>query len=314
MSPMKAQTETAKTTSRQSAPCNLCGGRDTLPLRHAELAHLVQCASCGLVSVREFPTHHELQQVYGENYYRNAASYIVGYEDYAADQPNILKTAQRRLRLIARYKSSPGRLLDVGCALGFFMEAARENGWDVTGIDVSHYATTVAQKRLGADVFCGEVKDAGLAAEAFDAVTLWDVVEHMADPLEQLRECHRVLKDDGLLALCTPDIGSRVAQVTGARWMGFKLADEHLYYFSRDTIQKMLDKAGFDTLRTFHIGKYVTLQFFARRLALYLPSLSVVLSSLFRLSGLGRLSLYVNPHDIVCVVARKRTSNYGVME
>ncbi|MDW8366661.1 MAG: class I SAM-dependent methyltransferase [Abditibacteriales bacterium] len=287
--------------------CNLCGGTATLPLRGASLQHLVQCAACGLVRVREMPTHDTVQRIYGEDYYRNANSHVVGYEDYAADMPNILKTAHRRLRLIERYCPVPGRLLDVGCALGFFMEAARQRGWDVTGIDISSYAVAAAKRRLGARVLCGQIPEMNFATASFDVITMWDVVEHMTDPLQQLQECHRVLKDGGLLVLCTPDISSRVAQVTGERWMGFKLADEHLYYFSRDTARKMLDKAGFETLRAFHIGKYVTLAFFCKRLALYAPRLAAVLGRLVTFCRVGHLSLYVNPRDIVCLVARKPT-------
>lgn len=301
-----AKVETVKATA--STVCNLCGGTATLPLREASLQHLVRCASCGLVRVREMPTHDTMQKTYGKDYYRNANSHVVGYENYEADMPNILKTAQRRLRLIERYRSVPGRLLDVGCALGFFMEAARQRGWDATGIDVSSYAVTTAKKRLGSNVHCGQIQEMNFAEASFDVITMWDVIEHMTDPLQQLQECHRVLKDDGLLILCTPDIGSRVAKATGERWMGFKLADEHLYYFSSDTAQKMLDKAGFDTLQVFHIGKYVTLQFFFKRLALYAPQLAAALGRLVTFCRMGHLSLYVNPRDIVCLVARKRTT------
>lgn len=301
-----AHIETVKATAPSAAACNLCGGTATLPLREASLSHLVRCASCGLVRVREMPTPDTVQKIYDENYYRNANSHVMGYENYEADMPNILKTARRRLRLIERYRSAPGRLLDVGCALGFFLEAARQKGWDVTGIDISACAVAAAKKRLGSNVFCGQIQQMRFAEASFDVVTMWDVIEHTANPLQQLLECHRVLQDDGLLVLCTPDIGSRVAQVTGERWMGFKLADEHLYYFSRDTAQRMLNQAGFETLRAFHIGKYVTLQFFFKRLGLYAPRLAAALGGLVKLCRIGHLSLYVNPRDIVCLVARKQ--------
>ncbi len=300
-----AKIETVKVTA---SVCNLCGGTATLPLREASLQHLVRCPACGLVRVREMPTHDTVQKIYGEDYYRNANSHVVGYENYEADMPNILKTAQRRLRLIERYRPAPGRLLDVGCALGFFLEAARQRGWDATGIDVSAYAVAAAKKRLGSNVLCGQIQEMRFAEASFDVVTMWDVIEHTTNPLQQLQECHRVLKDEGLLVLCTPDIGSCVAKATGERWMGFKLADEHLYYFSRDTAQKMLNKAGFDPLQVFYIGKYVTLEFFFKRLALYAPCLAAVLGRLVTFCRMGHLSLYVNPCDIVCLVARKRTT------
>lgn len=305
-----AQTPLAETVVQPPpATCRLCGARLAIPLGQPGLEHLEQCSACGLVYVRNFPAAEDVHSIYDESYYRNTASHVVGYEDYEADQANIVNTARRRLKFIAKRHPEPGRLLDVGCALGFFMEAASEAGWHATGIDISHYASTAASERTGQPVHCGELEHAGFADKSFDVVTLWDVVEHMADPLTQLQECHRILTDDGLLVLSTPDIGSLVAKITGPRWMGFKLADEHLFYFSLATVANLLDRAGFQIVENSHVGKYVNLEFFVKRLGLYTPRLAAALRPVVRGTRLGRLSVYVNPNDILFVAAAKRPSN-----
>lgn len=304
---MTATGTPARPTPREQATnCQLCNSTRISSLENERLSHLVQCADCGLVHVREFPYPHDLQLIYGEDYYRSAASHVVGYEDYEADEANVLNTARRRLRHISGYKPTPGDLLDIGCALGFFMDAAAQQGWRTVGIELSEYAAQSARVRVGSEVHWGELSAASLDANSFDVITLWDVVEHMSDPLGELRECRRVIRPDGLLALTTPDIGSLMAKLTGARWMGFKLADEHLYYFSRETAARLLGLAGFEVIQSFPVGKCISLEFFIKRLSLYLPSVAKLLMPLVRGTRLGHRSVYVNAGDIVCIVARPR--------
>lgn len=294
------------TTTREAPPCNLCGSTVRVRLRNRKLAHLKKCPACQLVSVRTFPEPQELETLYSEEYFKSPNSELSGYDDYERDRYCIQKTADRRLDVIEQHHLRRGRLLDVGCALGFFVEAAQRRGWDAEGIDISAHAVRYAVEKLGVKARAGLLETAGFEAESFDVLTMWDVVEHFTDPLGQLRYCHTLLREDGLIALSTPDVGSLVAKVTGARWMGYKLAQEHLYYFSRDTICAMLDKAGFDVLDTRQIGKDVALEFFARRLRMYAPPLATVTGAVIERLGLGRASVYVNPRDIVMVVARKR--------
>jgi len=286
--------------------CRLCGHSDRMTdLADPSLAHLIRCRHCGLVCVRDFPDADRLSAIYGEAYYASPSSHIVGYDNYEADRANIWRTSHRRLQQIARYAAPPGRLLDVGCALGFFMGAAEEAGWHTTGVDVSPYAARYARDLVGRDVHCGEIDQVDLGDTAFDVITLWDVVEHMVDPLAQLRACRRRLVDGGLIVISTPDIGSVTARLTGARWMGFKLADEHVYYFSRPTITRLLREAGFEIVDVRPIGKYVTLGFFFKRLELYAEHVANFLAPLVRGLRLDERAIYVNPLDIVCVIARK---------
>jgi 2-polyprenyl-3-methyl-5-hydroxy-6-metoxy-1,4-benzoquinol methylase len=294
------------TSIAEAPPCNLCGSTIRVPLKDRKLAHLKKCPACQLVSVRSFPEREVLEDLYSEEYFRSANSELSGYDDYERDRYCIQKTADRRLDVIERNHVRRGRLLDVGCALGFFVEAAQRRGWDAEGIDISAHAVEYATGKLGVKARAGTLDSAGFEPDSFDVLTMWDVVEHFTDPLGQLKYCHSLIREEGLVAISTPDVGSAVAKVTGPRWMGYKLAQEHLYYFSRDTIGAMLDKAGFDVIETQQIGKDVALEFFARRLKMYAPPLAMVAGGVIDRLGLGRASIYVNPRDIVMVVARKR--------
>jgi hypothetical protein len=114
-----------------------------------------------------------------------------------------------------------------------------------------------------------------------------------------------LLRDGGLLVLSTPDIGSTVAKVTGSRWMGFKLAEEHLVYFDRNTVALALAQGGFEVERVKPIGKDVSLEFFTRRLRLYAGPIAWLLEKAVGAVRLGRASVYVNPRDILMIIARK---------
>lgn len=291
---------------RDQRPCPLCRNTTYQALRHPRLAHLWRCDTCGLVSVRTLPARDQLHEIYGEAYFRNARSEEMGYDDYEADRYCITRTARRRLDTIERFAPERGRLLDVGCALGFFLAAARDRGWQVEGLDISRHAVDYATGRLHIPARAGHLEDAGFEPASFDLVTAWDVIEHVPAPLETLAHCRSLLRPGGLLVLSTPDVGSLVAKLTGPRWMGFKLAEEHLWYFSRHTIELALDRAGFETLSLTAIGKDVSLDFFTRRLRLYAPPLASAVGRGVDLLGLGRASVYVNPRDIVMAIARRR--------
>lgn len=257
------------------------------------------------------PRPEDLHAVYGEAYFRNSRSDETGYDDYEADRFCILRTANRRLEAIEKFVPTRGRLLDVGCALGFFMEAATRRGWLVAGVDISEHATSYARDELGLDARTGTLQSLPFESGAYDVVTAWDVIEHVTDPVGELRAMRRLLRAGGLLVLSTPDIGSRLAKLTKSRWMGFKLAEEHLVYFDRDTVEKALAHAGFEVVEMRPIGKDVSLDFFSRRLQLYAGPFAKLMEIAVNAAGLGRASVYANPRDILMVIARRPSPDRG---
>lgn len=290
---------------RKRVICNLCGHKETEPYCPQNGRGLVQCKNCGLVYVGMRPDPDELYALYGETYFKNEDSGEVGYSDYVEDEANIRTTSQRRLKHIQQY-IQPGKMLDVGCAMGFFIDEAAKNGWQVEGLDVSAYAAEYTHERFGHKTYHGSLDELGLEAEAYDLITMFDVIEHVPDPTKYVAETAKLLRSGGIFELATPDIGSLPARLTGKRWIGYKLSEEHVYYFSVKTLTHMLNEAGFDVIHVRHIGKYVTMRLFVDRLGFYLPWLSSVLALVEKTLNLSKRSAYINPMDIVAITARKR--------
>jgi 2-polyprenyl-3-methyl-5-hydroxy-6-metoxy-1,4-benzoquinol methylase len=295
----------AAQTQRQTVPCNLCGSADQEAFCPENGRGLVRCVRCSLVYVSPRPSSEDLYALYDERYFKNAESVTVGYTDYFSDELNIRQTSGRRLRRIERFVR-PGRLLDMGCATGFFLDEARLRGWDVTGIDISRFAIEYARSRFGFDARHGSFTQEEFSESSFDLVTMWDVIEHVPDPRAYIHKAAAVLKTGGVLTLATPDVDSWPARLTGRKWIGYKLSDEHLYYFSRNTLRRLLHEAGLEVVDTFYVGKYVTMRLFLDRFNMYAPWLAKPAQAVEKTLKLSQASLYVNPFDIIAVTARKR--------
>lgn len=304
VSPLPSPRVRAEVT-RRHIPCNLCGSSEHRPYCPENQRHLVQCQSCGLIYVSPRPDPNELYALYGESYFHNDDSGTVGYTNYLRDEANIRKTFERRLKRVERFVS-PGRVLDVGCATGFFLAQAHQRGWQVQGLDISNFAIDYVRNRFGFEAQCGSLLDQDLPPESFDLITLWDVIEHVPDPKAYVARIAALLKPGGVFALATPDIDSLPARLTGKRWVGYKLSEEHVYYFAPKTLKRLLDDAGMDVVDSYHVGKYVTLNLFLNRLNMYTPLLARIGMWAEQRFHLSDRSLYVNPFDIIAVTARKR--------
>ena len=140
-----------------------------------------------------------------------------------------------------------GALLDLGCAAGFFLTAAAER-YAVTGVEVSAFASQHARDEFGLRVFTGEIFDAPLADGEFDVVTLWDVIEHVAEPAAVLTEVARVTKPGGLVVMTTGDVSGPLAVRDLERW-NLMTPPAHLAFFSPRTIERLLNDSGFELVR-----------------------------------------------------------------
>lgn len=295
----------------ENVRCALCGADDTRPVTEIDGFHIVCCRQCGLIYVNPRYAEELLQEIYTEQYYdhdgiKNGLEFF-GYDGYLSDEENIKLTFRKRLQTIERL-SHKGRLLDVGCATGFFLDLARAHGWEVLGTEVSAFSAHYARERFGLDVRLGALGQLSLEAQSFEAVTMWDVIEHVADPLAELREVHRILRPEGLLSIITPDAGSWVARLLGRRWEEFRRVREHIYFFSRRTLAETLRRAGFDVVRVERADKIFYLGPAIQRLKYYTWDgvvTSIAARLVYRL-GLDRIRVNVNPLTKITVYARKQ--------
>ena len=286
--------------------CGLCGSSDrSLKFEDGPFS-VVTCGACGLTYVT--PRLNDaslLEEVYDEGYWSSNAAKVRGYTDYRADEPLYLKTYRRRMSVVRRHFPRPGRVLDIGCAAGYFLKVAQDEGWDVTGLEPSDTIRPVARGLIGAhNVHGGLLGEVALEPASFDLVTLWDVIEHIPAPVAALREVRKLLKPGGKLLIETQNVDSRAAKVLGKRWQHYKHA-EHIYHFNPKTVTRLLDEAGFEIEENtpWLGGKYVSMGFIAERAGRLHPIASALLSPL---KLLGRFAVYVNLLDEMIIIAKPK--------
>ena len=249
----------------ESISCNLCGGNHTKLLytladfyldRPDLRVQLKQCCTCGLVYQDPRPTVAEIGQHYPDDYepYTNLNKELPSGLLGRAIQYGL----QKRVNYITRYKAQ-GRLLDIGCSTGIFLMMMRRAGqWQVNGVEINARAAQLAKEQRGLDVFPGRLEEAAFADQSFDAVTMWDVLEHVHDPLATLTEIYRILKPGGLVLARVPNLASWDARLFQRYWAGLD-APRHLYLFTPETLVQCIERAGFQ-MKTLDskIGGYVT--------------------------------------------------------
>jgi SAM-dependent methyltransferase len=283
--------------------CNLCGADDTHPFLTVGGLGIVRCRHCGLVYTDPRPVAASLPAIYGEQYYHSTDSVVCGYDDYLGEKPNIVRSFERRLRIVEHYVQ-PQALLDVGCSFGFLLEMAQARGWRAKGVELSPFAGEYARQR-GLDVRTGGLPGAHFESNEFQLVTLWDVIEHVPDPQATLQEIRCVLAPGGVLSLITPNRGSLHARLMSGRWVEYQKPDEHLYFFSVRTLSAMLRQNGFTVLDVCTAGKYVSWEFALNRLRSYSQPVFDVLLRAARRLGWAERTVYVDPHDKMMLTARR---------
>jgi 2-polyprenyl-3-methyl-5-hydroxy-6-metoxy-1,4-benzoquinol methylase len=230
---------------------------------------------------------------YNESYYRQGI-----YADYLEERISIRKNASRMLSELE--KLVPGRtLLDVGCAAGFFLEAARARGWTVRGLDVSSYATEYARRELHLDVESGSIESITESSSKLDVVTLWDTIEHLSRPDLALVNIRRRLKPEGILALSTGDYGSLLRRLTGKRWRLFT-DPTHNFFFDEATLKRLLTQTGYEPVRIIRRGKWVSLSMILHQSPLPFKKRAQALFSAIHWNP----SLYINLYDVMTVFAK----------
>ena len=282
--------------------CALCGSGEFSTVFEEPPYSVRRCSSCELVWVSPRRTAEGLRDLYGEPYWRSDSPKTVGYGDYRQDEELYLRTFRRRIKFVLGHVPAGGRVLDVGAAAGYFMKVAEEHGFTASGVELSAAIARHGAERWGLDMHVGTLETAPFEPASFDLITMWDVVEHVPDPVSLLQTARRLVKPTGALVIETQNVDSRFARLLGPRWHHYKHA-EHLYHFNRGTIDRLLAASGFravDLTARFG-GKYVSFDFVAERAGRLHPAATKVLNRL----GAGRgWNAYVNVFDEMVLLAR----------
>lgn len=209
--------------------CPACGGTRLSPLDAYAAAHLVRCARCGLTFAGRRPTGQELEAHYS------------GYGDW----PDSALTRLRYREVLAAFEPyrSVGRIFDMGCGAGYFLEEAAAAGWEPHGSTVGALSVEMCRAR-GLNVMDAVEAGSSIPDGHFDVATAFEVVEHLRDPAVEARLLARIIRPGGLLYCTTPNFNSLSKRVLGPRWrvIGYP---EHLLYFTAATLRTWLEPHGF---------------------------------------------------------------------
>ena len=213
---------------------------------------LVRCRSCRLVYLNPRPPEDEISGLYPPDY---GPHQVVRSRLGLLRRIDVSYGISKRARFVERYVGRRGYALDFGCGTGEFLVDLKSRGWRVVGQEVSANAARLAIE-AGLDIRTCKLEECGFEAESFDLVTLWDVIEHLHDPLSALHEIRRILRPSGTLVLSTPDLKSLDSRLFSGWWHGLEVP-RHLVLFEPNTIERILQCAGFETVdRKYISGSY----------------------------------------------------------
>jgi SAM-dependent methyltransferase len=245
----------------ENDPCDICGAKETMrpsltiSLSGVYDAEIRGCAGCRFRQVRPRLSDFELRQLYPSIYFDPDST--IGFEDYARQQ----QRSEREAYVLARRLGGSldgGSALEVGCALGFFLDALRRyTALRVRGIDVAPFAAYFARRRYGLEVAALTLEEAGFPDASFDLVIQKDILEHVLRPREHLQETFRILRPGGLVWLVTP-IGEanlrplvrRAGEEHDARTGMLPMIEQgHLSFFTRENLLRLFRECGFEVVR-----------------------------------------------------------------
>ena len=244
----------------ESVPCPLgCSGGDTLVLKGRDrlnnlpgIFQVVRCNDCGLMRTNPRPAPGSMGLYYPDEYGPYRGTRI------APDKKNAVRTLfpKRWATNLFQFNTTrlpglqPGRVLEIGCASGAFLDKLARSGWTAEGIEFSKTAAQSARS-LGFSVYSGSLESAPDPQHLFRLVVGWMVLEHLHDPVRALQKLHRWVEPGGWLVLSVPNAGAIEFNIFRHQWYALHLPN-HLYHFTTETLSRTVEAGGWRMTRVFH--------------------------------------------------------------
>jgi 2-polyprenyl-3-methyl-5-hydroxy-6-metoxy-1,4-benzoquinol methylase len=214
---------------------------------------IVQCSSCGLISAVSPVAPKDLLEIYK----------AVKDLEYLTEEQAKRESFARVLARLAAFPVRGRRLLEIGSHVGLFLDAAGQHGWDARGIEPSTWAVEEGRRRFGVDLRHGALEELHEPDSSADAIVLLDVLEHLADPPAALRSIRPLIDEEGILAVSTVNLSGLHAMVRDGAWSWFMRS--HRYYFSPETLQQTLARAGFRMVHWSLVPRSFRLSYLSKR-------------------------------------------------
>jgi SAM-dependent methyltransferase len=276
-----------------SALCPACGeATEQRFLYKKNGCDILQCRECGLG--RSETADFDPASYYTGGYF--SGQHADGYADYLGSEPVLRREFAHTVKFIRRYRAG-GRLLDVGCTYGFFLQEAKPF-FDVAGIELAQDAVAHC-RRTGLNVLADAADETNLGhLGQMDVIVLLDVIEHLPNPRDTLKLCAQHLNPGGIIVLTTGDFASLYARWAGPHWR-LMTPPQHLWFFTPESMRRLAGALGLTLESLDHPWKVVPLSLIAfqvRRMLGLRP----------RARAASRLGLPVNLFDAMRIVLRKR--------
>lgn len=277
--------------------CAVCGSNNSKIACLKDGFNIVRCTDCGLYYVNPRLKRKKLSELYNNDEISPVDYYI---ETKKADE----KTFRKRLKAIEKTLGRKGQILDIGCNIGTLLFVAKDLGWECFGLDINK---KVREYFVGSgiDLKIGDVLEVKYPRRHFDVVVMNDLIEHVPDPKSTLLRVREWLRDDGVIFLVTPDGGSLMFSLLGKRWFHLK-PNEHIYYFTKKSLSRLLTEAGFEIVFMRHLGRRRSFKTLAMKSASVTGILSSVILKAFRWMRLSSLDVPFNLYDEYGVIAKKK--------
>jgi 2-polyprenyl-3-methyl-5-hydroxy-6-metoxy-1,4-benzoquinol methylase len=227
----------------QHSSCLICNSTALKPLKGYEASHLCKCKSCGFVFAQAIPTMEELEKHY-EGYSRN---------DYLS--PVTIKRYNELLDYFEQFRKT-GKLIDVGCGIGYFLEEAKKRGWEVYGTEYTDEAIQICESK-GITMKKGKLNPADFKSESFDIITSFEVIEHINNPQEEIQNFNQILRKGGLVYMTTPNWNALLRYRLKAAY-NVIVYPEHLSYYTPRTIKLLFKSLGFKASKVLTTGISIT--------------------------------------------------------
>jgi SAM-dependent methyltransferase len=221
--------------------CPICNDVTTKWLVNKNGFDMARCQLCGTVFVNPMPSLENL-----DAHYQNPAYFEgeenQGYRNYADMHKALGPHFTRRLGRLKRYVN--GSLLDYGCADGYFLKLAREAGWQIAGVELAKSMAERASQELGVTIYSSVDR---LGDAKFDAISLWEVIEHLPSPLSELQILRRHIRSGGAIMLSTPNAGHWQA-LDEPKTCSIYRPPSHLILYTATALNRLLQMAGFQRI------------------------------------------------------------------
>jgi 2-polyprenyl-3-methyl-5-hydroxy-6-metoxy-1,4-benzoquinol methylase len=282
--------------SLKKVPCAVCGSDNFAVKYGIKDLQIVQCKTCSFVYVNPRIEDENLYTLYRKNYFSNPE---IGYSDYSDHKDALVKTFEKRFTYIKPFLWKHENVLDIGCASGYFLDVLESKGWKgLEGIELD--PDLANQLNLKYKVYTQPIEKI-TPEKKYDLITLFDVIEHIPLLDEALENIKKSLDKNGIFAISTPNYNSWQRKLLSKRWPHFKPL-EHIYYFSPETLEKILIRHKFQIIKTIPHGTYYSISYIQKRLKQYgfggFYRIVKSLSAIFKLDNY----FYLNSGSMLLVV------------